>query len=207
MMVRLSHFPVISAIALGIAALCMGCGSNTASVSYAPPDAQPTFDPPGDNNWTTPHTVTILDTIAASSFYYTTDGSGPTTSSTPYTGPITISQTETLRAIAIAPGYSASVPRTQEYIIGPTLVVLTPVISPAQASGNLPVSVTISDAMSGATIYYTTDGTAPTPESMLYTGPISVTSTETIQALAVANGYKSSAVAKAAFAIGGTGNQ
>jgi len=187
--------------------LCMGCGNNTASVSYSPPDAQPTFDPPGDNNWTTPHTVTILDTIAASSFYYTTDGSGPTTSSTPYTGPITISQTETLRAIAIAPGYSASVPRTQEYTIGPTLVVLTPVISPAQASGNLPVSVTISDAMSGATIYYTTDGTAPTPESMLYTGPISVTSTETIQALAVANGYKSSAVAKAAFAIGGTGNQ
>ena len=37
-----------------------------------------------------------------------------------------------------------------------------------------PQMVTISDALVGATIYYTTDGTVLTTSSPVYTGPISV---------------------------------
>ena len=203
MMRCITKFFILSA--MSVVVLCMGCSKAVQSTSYSPPDVQPVFDPPGDNNWTTPHTVTISDVVAGSSFYYTTDGSGPTTSSTLYTAPITISQTETLRAIAIAPGYTASIPSTETYTIFTTGPALAPVISPAaQAGSSLPITVTISDAMSGAAIYYTTDGTVPTQESTLYTGPFAVNATETVKAVAVVQGHQSSGVARADYTIAGT---
>ena len=61
--------------------------------------------------------------------------------------------------------------------------------------------MTISDATSGATIYYTTDGTTPTTSSTKYTGQITVTASETIQAIAVASEYWNSAVASATYTV------
>jgi Chitobiase/beta-hexosaminidase C-terminal domain len=43
-------------------------------------------------------------------------------------------------------------------------------------------------------VYYTTDRTAPTAKSTLYTGPITVTKIEVIEAIGVASGYANSAV-------------
>jgi hypothetical protein len=62
--------------------------------------------------------------------------------------------------------------------------------------------VIISDAVNGATIYYTTNGATPTTSSIIYTGPITVSVSETVKAMAVANGYGSSAVASASYTIG-----
>lgn len=76
-----------------------------------------------------------------------------------------------------------------------------PVISPAAGTYTSAQSVTISDANPAATIYYTTDGSTPTTSSTAYSGPITVSATETIQAIAVANGYINSAVASATFTI------
>ena len=63
------------------------------------------------------------------------------------------------------------------------------------------MTVTISDATSGATIRYTTDGTTPTTSSPIYTGPIAVSQTTTIQAIATLSGMTNSNVASATYTI------
>ena len=60
--------------------------------------------------------------------------------------------------------------------------------------------MTLSDATSGVTIYYTTNGSTPTMSSTQYTGPITVSSTETLKAIAAVTGDPS-AVASAAYTI------
>jgi hypothetical protein len=57
----------------------------------------------------------------------------------------------------------------------------------------------ISNGMSGAKIYYTTDGSTPTFASSLYSGPINLSTTETVKAIAVAPGYRDSAVSSANY--------
>jgi hypothetical protein len=61
--------------------------------------------------------VTISDTTAEAMIYYTLDGTTPTTSSLVYSGVITIDGTETLKADAIAAGYTRSTVSTASYTI------------------------------------------------------------------------------------------
>jgi N-acetylneuraminic acid mutarotase len=64
-------------------------------------------------------TLTITDALGGAAIYYTTDGTAPTTSSTAYAGPITVSKTELVQAIAIVTGRSQSLVRAAEYIVVP----------------------------------------------------------------------------------------
>ncbi len=70
----------------------------------------------------------------------------------------------------------------------PTTPVATPVFSPAGGTYTSAQTVSISDATPGATIYYTTNGTTPTTNSTVYSGPIAVSSTETLEAIAAFGG-------------------
>ena len=74
-------------------------------------------------------------------------------------------------------------------------------MSLASGTYNAMATVTITAATPGATIYYTTNGLTPTTASRVYTGPITVSSTTTIEAVASANGYRASAVASATYTI------
>jgi len=76
-----------------------------------------------------------------------------------------------------------------------------PMFSVAPGTYTATQTVTISDAMAGAIIYYTTDGTAPTVTSTTYTTPVIVSSTETLMATASAPGDALSPVASASYTI------
>jgi N-acetylneuraminic acid mutarotase len=162
------------------------------------PAASPTFSPVA-GTYTSAQSVSISDSIAGAAIYYTTNGIAPTTSSTPYTGAITVASTETLEAIATASGYSTSAVATALYTIN--LPTATPAFSPVAGTYASSQSVTLSDSTPGATIYYTTNGTTPTTSSTAYTGAITVSSTETLEAIATASGYSTSAVATALYTI------
>jgi N-acetylneuraminic acid mutarotase len=168
---------------------------------YQPPPAtaKPTFSVAA-GTYTTIQSVTISDTTAGATIYYTTDGTTPTTNSTVYGGPITVSSTETLKAIATATGCTTSAVATAAYTIN-LLPAATPTFSVPASTYTTPQTVTISDATAGTAIYYTTDGTTPTIASAVYSGPITVSNTETIEAIATASGYSQSSVATAAYTI------
>jgi hypothetical protein len=178
------------AIANGFAA------STVALALYAVKALPPTITPPG-GTYSSPQTIVIGDSVSNATIYYTTDGTAPSTSSTVYTAPLTVSVNETLKAIAVASGFVTSAPASASYKINAPV----PTFAPPAGTYTGPLSVVISDTASNATIYYTTDGTTPTTSSMLYAVPISVSASETLRAIAVAGGYQKSAVAKAAYTI------
>ncbi len=81
-------------------------------------------------------------------------------------------------------------------------ITATPAFSVAAGTYTSVQSVTISDSTTGAAIYYTTDGkTTPTTNSTKYAGAITVSSSETIQAIAAASDYSASNVASVAYTI------
>ena len=82
--------------------------------------------------------------------------------------------------------------------------VATPTFSVAAGTYTTVQTVTISDTTPDATIFYTTDGTAPTFNSAIYTSPLTVSTvstTETVEAIAVAANYFNSAVVSATYNI------
>ncbi len=170
--------------------------SAVASATYTIEAANPVFSPKA-GKYTSAQSVTITDTTPGAVIYYTTNGTTPTTKSTEYSGAITVSESETIKAIAVATGYANSGVAAAAY----TIVAATPVISPKAGKYKSAQSVTITDATTGAVIYYTTDGTTPTTKSNQYGGAITVSESETIKAIAAASGYANSSVASATYTI------
>jgi Chitobiase/beta-hexosaminidase C-terminal domain/Fn3 associated len=140
--------------------------------------------------------VTLTDATPGVTIYYTTDGSTPTSSSTPYTGPIALSTTTTIKAIAVGGGFGASPVASATY----TFTATAPTFPLAPwVTYHTPQSVTLADATPGVTIYYTTDGSTPTSSSTPYTGPIALSTTTTIKAIAAGGGFGASPVASATY--------
>ena len=136
--------------------------------------------------------VTMTCATDGATIYYTTDGSTPTASSTEYSSAITVNSDATYNVVAIKNGVSSDV-ATYTYVFG----VANPVITPPGGTYTSARTVTITCATAGATIYYTTDGTAPSASNGTeYTGSFTVSSDVTVRAIAVYNGQSSEATAQ-----------
>ncbi len=234
--------------------------------------AAPTFSPAG-GSYTGTQTVTIASTTSGAQIRYTTDGSTPTASSSLYSGGITVSSSQTIKAIAIKSGLTTSAVVSASYTITPAgpgdgpagytycasefgtclfsgtasvaygagtsfvygtftgqascttatfgsdptpgiakkcyylsqSVAAAPTFSPVGGTYSQAQQVTLSSSTSGATIHYTTDGSTPTASSPLFSAPITVATSQTIKAIAVKSGLANSAVASAAYTIQAAG--
>jgi preprotein translocase subunit Sec61beta len=160
--------------------------------------AAPTISPNG-GTFPSSQNVTLSTTTASASIYYTLDGSTPTAASTHYTGPIAISTNTTIQAIATATGLTPSAVSSATF----TFSSQTPTVTFAPAAGTYPSaqSVTLSDTDANAKIYYTIDGSTPSASSPLYAGTIQVSTSETINAIAIDPALQNSSIATAAYII------
>lgn len=169
------------------------------SGSTAP--AAPTFSPASGASGEGSLTVTMSSTTSGATIYYTTDDSTPTTSSSSGTS-VTLSTvgSHTVKAIAVKDGLSSSV-STANYTVtaaAPAAPTFTPA-SGSSAEGSL--TVTMSSSTSGATIYYTTDGSTPTTSSSSGTSvTLNTIGSHTVKAIAVKDGASSS-VATATYTV------
>lgn len=152
--------------------------------------------------------IEIFNQASEGSIYYTLDGSTPTTSSSKYESPVTLSDAGSyaLKAIVISGNKKSSVAAVNFEIKKDTVSI--PVFNPEGKTYSSIVNVTISCSTIGASIYYTTDGSEPTESSTKYSGEISLTSsgTYTIKAIAVKDGLKSN-IASAVYTLNVTQNQ
>ena len=196
---------VVSAASLTIRALASASGYQDspivmgAYVIQAAATATPTFLPAA-GTYSAAQSVAISDTTPGAVIYYTTNGTAPTTSSAVYGTAIPVSANTTVEALAVAPGFGQSAVASAAYVIQAG-VTATPTFSPAAGTYTSAQSVTISDTTPGAVIYYTTNGTAPTTSSAVYSAAVPVSANATLEALALAPGLTQSAVGSAAYVI------
>jgi hypothetical protein len=179
--------------------------TGTAAVSGAGQGtvATPTFSLAA-GTYTGSQPLTLSDATTGASIYYTTDGTAPgvgTGTSALYSGPISVSASETVNAIGVEVGDTTSAVGSAAYVINVAGAAATPTFSVAAGTYTTPQSVAIADTTTGAAIYYTTNGSTPSASSSLYTGPIDVSSTETISAVAIGGGFGISGVAKELLTI------
>jgi len=166
-------------------------------LGITPTVAVPVISPSG-STFTGSQIVTITDITAGASIYYTTNSTTPTANSRLYAGPIKVTASETITAIASATGYLQGAPVSATFYS--TANAADPVFSLAAGGYSGAQSLTIT-AATGSTLYYTVDGSTPTTASTIYIGPISVSVSETVQAIATTPGLLPSSVMSAAYTI------
>lgn len=167
-------------------------------LSDLPMAVAPAFSVPGGSYATSVQVVLSTPTPGAT-IYYTIDGTMPTTNSNIYKASITVNETETINALAEATGFFLSPVATATYTIDARAA--GPDLSPAPGTYTTAQSVTISDTTKNSTIYYTTNGTTPTHNSQVYTAPVGVSTTTTINAIASAPGLGDSGLSTGTYTI------
>ncbi len=169
------------------------------------PVANPTFSPAG-GTYTSAQTVAISSTTSGVTIHYTTDGSMPSeTAGTFYSGPLTISTTTTLNAIAFKAGSTDSNVTSAVYTIGPPPPppVAAPTFSPAGGTYTSAQTVSISSTTGGASFRYTTDGSTPSDTAgTLYSGAVTISATTTLKVIGFESGFTDSTVSSATYTFG-----
>lgn len=125
---------------------CGGGAAGTGSTPIPPPPstqqvATPAFSTAA-GSYATAQTVGITDTTPGATIYYTTDGTTPTAASTKYTAPLAVTHTQTIKALAVASGYTDSSVASATYTITGTSGNYSMVITAKPDTGS-PVSITV----------------------------------------------------------------
>jgi hypothetical protein len=161
------------------------------TVTVIGPAATPVFTP-GSGVSVGARMVTITDATPGATIYYALHGAIPTTASSKYTGPIQVTATGTVRAIAVATGYSQSLTASATYTIENQAA--APLFSLPAGTYSSIQTVSLASA-------YALHGVIPTASSTVYAGPITVSASETIRAIAIAPGEVASPVVAATYTI------
>ena len=155
------------------------------------------------NTWTFTNTTVGSGTYQATSTI-TADSGNNNSTTTVVSGSTVIF--EDGNSITLLPNFHAAIGSTFYAAIGTgTVTVAAPSFSLAAGTYTSAQTVNLSTTTSGATIYYTTNGSTPTETAgTLYSGPIPVNTTTTIKAIAHEAPWTDSAVASAVYTITGT---
>ncbi len=177
------------AAATGYTASAVASASYTISLPVAP---APSFSPAAAT-YNSVQSVVISDVAPSAVVYYTTDGTTPTQASLLYSGPVLVNASETLKAIAVAPGYVGSSAATATYTIN-LPAPADPVLSPVPGTYATAQTITVTDPTPGALLYYSTSGSGVSANWTLYSNPLTVSATQTLSIKAMVGGASSNAV-------------
>ena len=145
-----------------------------------------------------------LSSAQGAQIRYTTDGSDPVSGGTAYAAPLELTETKTVKAVALLNGNASSVTS------GRVSVTKAGTPSASYASGaQLPAGtlVTLRTDTQGANIYYTTNGDAPSVKSALYGSGVLVNADTTIQAIAVKEGCANSDILTLTYSVPRSGEE
>jgi hypothetical protein len=164
------------------------------------PVSTPVFQPAG-GVYSQDVSVVITTATPGASIRYTIDGSVPAAlSGNIYGGPIAISNTTTVKAVAVKSGYADSPVVSVLYTL--PLKAAAPVITPAAATYTTAQTITIVSATAGAVIKYTTDGTNPSETNgQTYSAPFTLGSSAAVRAVAIKSGMTNSNITISNFII------
>ncbi len=152
--------------------------------------ATPTFDPV-QGSYLMPLSVTLLCATPGVTMYYTLDDTAPTVASLLFDPlvPIVLTEPTTIRVIAVKEDMENSLEGVAVYGL-PT--VAAPVFAPTLGTFFPTVSITLTCATVGNSMFWTDDGSEPDQTGTPYTVPIVKSATATIKVKAYATGYNPS---------------
>jgi len=211
--------PVSVGVSETLYAVAGGSGYVDSSVGSAAyviklPAATPVCTP-GTGSYTAAQSVTCTDSSSGAIMCYTTSGTTPATNGTSgctagtlYSGAIAISGSSTLKVIGGGTAYIDGPVGSFVYTINFPTIAATPSCSPVGGTYTSTQSVTCTDSSSGAVMCYTVNGSTPATNGstgcttgILYSGAISVASTETLKIIAGGTSYVDSSIATYAYTI------
>lgn len=161
--------------------------------------ADPQISPPG-GSFDEPVSILIYCPTYDARIHYTTDGTQPTTNSELYTGLFQVNTNTTIKAKAFRDGYISSAVVSESYQFSASAVEPV-IIDPPGGAISGPQTVTLYCATPNAQIRYTLDGSDPTITSLLYTEPITISSSLILKARAYVEGQIPSIISIAEFTL------
>jgi hypothetical protein len=155
----------------------------------------PEFSPAGG---VVPTDQIIVDNASpGATIYYTTNGLVPTTNDLVVAsqGAVTVINGTTLSARSFRGDLQPSTVTMATYVLQAGI----PIFSPGHGPITNRTLLSMTSATPGAAIYFTLDGTDPSPSATLYAGPIPINSTNVVSARAFKTGFNNSPIQRVYF--------